>query len=101
MGENWATASCRGISLYKEGSGGRGDQWPSISHSPGPIPRLWCITCPMRRLLAIIVFPCTLHGQGVEPWQIIVPPQASIIFARDGSMIGEIGKETRFNVPLR
>jgi 1A family penicillin-binding protein len=55
----------------------------------------------MRRLLAIIVFPCTLHGQGVEPWQIIVPPQASIIFARDGSMIGEIGKETRFNVPLR
>jgi len=39
--------------------------------------------------------------QPVEAWQIILPPQASIIFARDGSMIGEIGKEIRFSVPLR
>jgi penicillin-binding protein 1A len=42
-----------------------------------------------------------LSGQQVEPWQIILPPQASIIYARDGSLIGEIGKESRFSVPLR
>src|SRR5687768_1785739 len=37
----------------------------------------------------------------VEAWQIITPPQASVVFARDGSMIGEFGKEIRFNVALR
>jgi penicillin-binding protein 2D len=40
-------------------------------------------------------------AQTVEAWQIIVPPQASIIYARDGSMIGEMGRESRFSVPLR
>jgi len=36
-----------------------------------------------------------------EAWQIVIPPQASLLFARDGSMIGEIGPESRFNVSLR
>src|SRR5205085_8295306 len=40
-------------------------------------------------------------AQQVEPWQIILPPQASIVYARDGSMIAEVGKEARFSVPLR
>ena len=40
-------------------------------------------------------------AQQVEPWQIILPPQSSLIYDRDGSMIGEIGKESRFSVPLR
>src|SRR5688572_25570639 len=53
------------------------------------------------RLLALLAIPTLLFGQDVQPWQIIVPPQTSIIFARDGSMIGEIGKESRFNVPMR
>ena len=39
--------------------------------------------------------------QPVEAWQIITPPQATVVFARDGSMIGEFGKEIRFNVALR
>src|SRR5205085_1379938 len=40
-------------------------------------------------------------AQQVEPWQIILPPHASIVYARDGSMIAEVGKEARFSVPLR
>src|SRR5947208_4430819 len=55
----------------------------------------------IRRLLILLALPSSLIAQGIEAWQIIVPPQASIIFARDGSMIGEVGKESRFNVPLR
>lgn len=42
-----------------------------------------------------------LQAQQEEAWQIIHPPQASIIYARDGSMIGEMGKESRFSVPIR
>jgi penicillin-binding protein 2D len=55
----------------------------------------------MRRLLILLAVPTVLLGQEVQPWQLVIPPQSSIIFARDGSMIGTIGKETRFNVPLR
>jgi penicillin-binding protein 1A len=55
----------------------------------------------MRRILLSLAIPSSLLTQEVEPWQIIIPAQTSIIFARDGSMIGEIGKESRFNVPLR
>ena len=55
----------------------------------------------MRRLLILLALPSSLLAQAIEAWQIIVPPQASIIFARDGSMIGEVGKESRFGIPLR
>jgi len=54
----------------------------------------------MRRALLLLAIPSSLLSQAVEAWQIILPPQASIIFARDGSMIGEVGKESRFSVPL-
>ncbi len=36
-----------------------------------------------------------------EAWQIITPPQSSLVFARDGSLIGEIGPEWRTSVSLR
>ena len=56
----------------------------------------------MRKSLLLLAIPYGLAAQQpVEAWQIILPPQTSIIFARDGSMIGEVGKESRFNVPLR
>jgi penicillin-binding protein 1A len=56
----------------------------------------------MRKLLLLIAFPAALLAQGaVEPWQIILPPQASIVFDREGGMIGEVGAESRFSVPLR
>jgi len=36
-----------------------------------------------------------------EAWRIIVPPQSSLVFARDGSLIGELGKEKRTIVSIR
>ena len=36
-----------------------------------------------------------------EAWRIIVPPQSSLVFARDGSLIGEIGREKRTLVAIR
>jgi len=36
-----------------------------------------------------------------EPWKIITPPQATLVLGRDGSVIGEIGRERRLSVPLR
>ena len=53
----------------------------------------------MRTALFLLFLPAILPAQ--EPWQIIPLPQTSIIFARDGSMIGTVGKETRFNISLR
>ncbi|MFN9255433.1 MAG: penicillin-binding protein 1A [Gemmatimonas sp.] len=36
-----------------------------------------------------------------EPWRIITPAQVTVVLGRDGSLIGEIGRERRLNVPLR
>ena len=36
-----------------------------------------------------------------EPWRIIQPPQASQVYARDGSLIGEFGREARVSVSIR
>ena len=40
------------------------------------------------------------HGTG-EAWQIVPLTQSSLVVARDGSLIGEIGREWRTNIPLR
>ena len=37
----------------------------------------------------------------VEAWQIVPQPQSSLVFARDGSLIGEIGRQFRTSVVLR
>ena len=55
----------------------------------------------MRTALILLLTPAILASQEVQPWQIITPPQTSIVFARDGSMIGEVGRESRFLVTLR
>ncbi len=36
-----------------------------------------------------------------EPWRIISPPQATLVLARDGALLGELGRERRVSVPLR
>jgi 1A family penicillin-binding protein len=36
-----------------------------------------------------------------EAWQIVPQPQSSLVYARDGSLIGEIGSEWRTNVSVR
>jgi penicillin-binding protein 1A len=42
----------------------------------------------------------TRPGGTGEPWEIIQPPQSSLVFARDGAYIGEIGRQMRTSVPL-
>ena len=37
----------------------------------------------------------------VQAWQLITPPQSSQVFARDGSLIGEIGREWRTIISIR
>jgi len=44
--------------------------------------------------------PAPAGGSG-EPWRIITPPQVTLVLARDGSVIGEIGRERRLSVPVR
>ena len=43
---------------------------------------------------------CDARGTG-QPWQIVPQPQSSLVYARDGSLIGEIGRESRTSVPIR
>jgi 1A family penicillin-binding protein len=40
-------------------------------------------------------------GASSEPWRLIQPPQSTLVLARDGSLIGEIGREKRTSIALR
>lgn len=40
------------------------------------------------------------RGSTGEAWQIVPLPQSSLVFARDGSLIGEVGKEWRTSVSI-
>ena len=58
------------------------------------------------RLAALALVPAALGAQqrgtpDTEAWQIVAAPQASLVLARDGSLIGEIGKELRTSVSIR
>ncbi len=62
----------------------------------------------MRRLLLAlsILTPALGAAQGTTPadtvaWTIVPQPQASLVYARDGSLIGEIGKEIRTSISIR
>jgi 1A family penicillin-binding protein len=56
-----------------------------------------------------VAFACAVAGgqqvgpsnPGGEAWQIVNPAQSSLVYARDGSLIGEIGKEWRTSVSIR
>ncbi len=41
--------------------------------------------------------PATFTG---DPWRIVDMPQSTLVYGRDGSLIGEIGREIRTSVPL-
>jgi penicillin-binding protein 1A len=63
---------------------------------------------PLRVLaLAVLLWgPTSASAQqprpaDTEPWTIVPMPQASLVFARDGSLIGEIGKEIRTSVSIK
>ncbi|HUR91597.1 MAG TPA: PBP1A family penicillin-binding protein [Gemmatimonadaceae bacterium] len=49
---------------------------------------------------ALLFLPAPAPAQQREPWQIITPPQASLVLARDGSLIGEVGRERRVSIAL-
>jgi penicillin-binding protein 2D len=56
------------------------------------------------RLLAVILLasPIAAGAQSTgEAWQIVPQPQVSLVYARDGSLIGEIGRESRSSVAIR
>jgi 1A family penicillin-binding protein len=57
-----------------------------------------------KTLLIALLAAAPLAGQQPstgEPWQIVPQKQSSLVFARDGSFIGEIGSESRTSVLLR
>jgi len=62
---------------------------------------------PLRALvLAAFLFTPALGAQqpatsDTEAWTIVPMPQASLVLARDGSLIGEIGKEIRTSVSIK
>ena len=42
-----------------------------------------------------------LSAPDSEPWRLVQPPQSSLVLARDGSLIGEIGRQFRTSVSIR
>ncbi len=62
-----------------------------------------------RSALALLValpllapLPAFAQSRGTGPvWQIVQQPQSSLVFARDGSMLGDIGRESRTSVSIR
>jgi 1A family penicillin-binding protein len=69
-------------------------------YAPDMISRLMLAT-------AALVAAAPLNAQTAAPrntgevWQIVPQPQTSLVFARDGSLIGEIGRESRTSVSIR
>ncbi len=73
---------------------GLSGQLASSGHWPGAI----------AVAIAVFVMPTAGAAQqqnSGDPSRIVAMPQASIVLARDGSMIGEIGNELRTNVSIR
>src|SRR3954469_14890874 len=57
---------------------------------------------PVVAVVAVLALAPALPAQSTgEPWQIVPQPQTSLVFARDGSLIGEIGRESRTSVSIR
>ena len=52
-------------------------------------------------LLAATAAPAAAQAVGGEAWRIVPPLQSSVVLARDGSYIGEIGREWRTLVSLK
>jgi penicillin-binding protein 1A len=47
------------------------------------------------------LLPAAAVAQEGDPSRIVTPLQSSLVFARDGSLIGEIGREWRTNISIR
>lgn len=53
-----------------------------------------------RYLLTLTFAAATLGAQGTDPSAIVPLPQSSMVLARDGSVIGEFGKQVRTSVAI-
>ena len=59
------------------------------------------------RALVAVLFASPLLAQAPpqratgQVWQIVAQPQVSLVYARDGSLLGEIGRESRTSVAIR
>jgi len=52
--------------------------------------------------LSSVTVPDALRAQSTgEAWRIVFPPQSTEVFARDGTLVGEIGKEWRRSISIR
>lgn len=49
---------------------------------------------------SLVVAPLAAQAPAEQAWQIVQPPQSSLVYAADGSLIGEIGEEWRTSVAL-
>ena len=50
---------------------------------------------------SVRVVPPAAQTAETEAWQIVPQPQSSLVFGRDGSLVGEIGRQFRTSVALR
>jgi 1A family penicillin-binding protein len=63
----------------------------------------------LRPALAALLttLPAVAAAQATAPrstgpvWQLVAQPQSSLVFARDGSLIGELGRESRTSVSIK
>jgi penicillin-binding protein 1A len=53
-----------------------------------------------RTILLLLIAAASAGGQDAEPWRIIPQQQSSVVLARDGSVIGELGQEWRTVIRL-
>src|SRR5687768_7288176 len=51
-------------------------------------------------MVAAFLVAAPVRAQQQEAWQLVQPPQASLVFARDGSLIGELGRELRSSISI-
>jgi penicillin-binding protein 2D len=58
-----------------------------------------------RITIALAVASAPALGQQTQPtgeaWRIVQPPQSSLVYARDGSLIGEVGRQWRTSVAIK
>ncbi len=53
-----------------------------------------------KHLLSLSLLAGTVSAQGTDPAAIVPLPQSSVVLARDGTVIGEFGKQVRTNVAI-
>jgi 1A family penicillin-binding protein len=72
-----------------------------------PIDRCSPLRGARRSLLVVALIPSVLAAQTTpkpstgEVWRIVPAPQSTLVLARDGSLIGEIGSEWRASISIR